>query len=343
MKKEKVRIFLLVAVLVFVYGGCKDEPAEQRKSPEQTGKEKEQLQDNVDSKIILIIDSSRFSNRDLKNYIQVNYPGTAGMQKNLRFMSRIFDSFVENEIILSSAYLEDIPVPRDEYAGYMGRLGIKDGNADKTAIMKSIRLQKYLYARVYKDIDVSAEEIRRYYNDNHGEFTKKKEVLLYQILLKDKEEALNIRSVLKNNPQDFEKLAGTHSKSSEAKNGGLLGYFEEGVLPKEMEDVVFSLKINEISPVIESPYGFHIFKVTKQKRDGRLLYIKNVEAEIKNKLLSWKLNRAYRDYLEKLKKELQIDIRYNQLYFKYQDIKGDNEDETKQKITADSRDNGSSR
>jgi parvulin-like peptidyl-prolyl isomerase len=195
---------------------------------------------------------------------------------------------------------------------------------------------------VYKDIDVSSEEIREYYNKNHDEFTKKREVLLYQIFLKDKEKAFNIWSILQKEPEKFEELATSYSESIEAKSGGLLGYFEKGILPKEMEDVVFSLKLNKISPVTESPYGFHIFKITNQKRGGRLLYIKNVEAEIKDKLLALKLSEAYRDFLEKLKDEMHIDIRYNELYFKYQALKGENKDEITQDNAADNTDNNSS-
>jgi parvulin-like peptidyl-prolyl isomerase len=140
---------------------------------------------------------------------------------------------------------------------------------------------------------------------------------LYQILVKDRETALKIRGELKNFPQKFEEMAKKHSISMEASKGGLMGYFEKGTLPKDMEDVVFSLPLNTISPVVESSYGFHIFKITQKKRE-RLLYLNKVKSEIKNNLLSNKLREAYREFLNQARERLKIKINYKELYFQYQ-------------------------
>ena len=98
-----------------------------------------------------------------------------------------------------------------------------------------------------------------------------------------------------------------------------------------MEDVVFSLNLNEISPIVESPYGFHIFKV-KRKKKGRQLYFEATKEEIKERILSEKLRRAYRDLLDAIKKEVQINILNQNLTFKYSGEKGeinnDTEDQT---------------
>lgn len=330
---KKINLVLIIIFISLLIPGCKKEETAQQKA-DRIELEKKKLQEKIDNKTILQINKNRFFNKDLKKYIRIHYFDLEEQSDNLRMLSRIFDSFVERKITLSITELQDIPVLQQEYERYLAKLNVPGEKIDPESIIDSIKLQKYLDAVVYKDIVVSKEEIREYYTKNHDEFTKKKEVLLYQIFVKDREKAINIRSILDKNPQDFEELAKTHSESHEAKNGGLMGYFEEGILPKEMEDVVFSLKINRISPVTESPYGFHIFKVTKQKRSGRLLYIKNVEDEIKDKLLSRKLRKAYQDFLTRLKSEMQINIKYKELYFKYQALKGDNKDEITQKIPA---------
>lgn len=337
--KKKYQILIILFFLVY-YAGCKDDSANNKTT--RIEQDKKQLQETTDNKVILQINENKFTNKDLKNYIRLNYPDLFELNDNLRLASRIFDSFSEQKIIQATVKSADIHVPDEEYKQYTAKLNIRNEKNDRESIIDSIKLQKYLDMNVYKDIDVSSEEIREYYNKNHDEFTKKREVLLYQIFLKDKEKAFNIWSILQKEPEKFEELATSYSESIEAKSGGLLGYFEKGILPKEMEDVVFSLKLNKISPVTESPYGFHIFKITNQKRGGRLLYIKNVEAEIKDKLLALKLSEAYRDFLEKLKDEMHIDIRYNELYFKYQALKGENKDEITQDNAADNTDNNSS-
>ena len=95
-------------------------------------------------------------------------------------------------------------------------------------------------------------------------------------MVNDREKLLKIRSELLKQPSRFEEIARSESISPEAANGGAMGFFEKGMLPQEMEEVVFSLKVNEISPIVESPYGFHLFKVT-QKRKARMQLLADVK------------------------------------------------------------------
>ncbi|MGE5801226.1 MAG: peptidylprolyl isomerase [Gemmatimonadota bacterium] len=53
------------------------------------------------------------------------------------------------------------------------------------------------------------------------------------------------------------------SDSSSAVQGGELGWFRRGVMVKEFEDMAFRLRPGEISPVVETAFGFHIIKVER--------------------------------------------------------------------------------
>lgn len=68
------------------------------------------------------------------------------------------------------------------------------------------------------------------------------------------------------NGEDFDELAKTYSDDpSSASRGGRLDWFERGRLVPEVEEVVFGMQPGEISEVIRSSFGYHVFKVTDRE------------------------------------------------------------------------------
>jgi hypothetical protein len=343
MKIKPIALILLISLLLVCFNCKKDTPREillGKKEPRDAAAEAR------GKKIVLQINKKKFTNNDFKLFLELQYPDISASKGNPsstpspQLLSRLFDSFVQHKTVLYIADQYDIPIDDTEPQEYIEKLNVTRDNIDMASVIDAIKVRKYLSVKVYEPIDVSEMEIRAYYNQHLEEFRKKPEVLLYQILLKDKETSLRVREILDNNPQKFEELAKKESISMEAEQGGRMGYFEEGTLPKDMEQVVFSLSTNTISPVVESSYGFHIFKITEKKK-GRLLYLDKVKPEIKQILMSEKLRDAYQDFLVSAARELTITIKYNDLYFDYQKIEGDTKDENKETINSDSSNNSS--
>jgi len=65
----------------------------------------------------------------------------------------------------------------------------------------------------------------------------------------------------------FEDVAKTVSECTSAKKGGDLGEFGRGKMDKAFEEVVFKLKVGDISPVFETKYGYHIVKVFAHNKE----------------------------------------------------------------------------
>jgi len=273
---------------------------------------------NSEKKVILSIGSVTLANQDLKNFIQLQYMDIFEKKNNDKLLSRLFDVFCEQQVILFKANQEKVLVDDEEVTAFLGQARLRGQvpTLDRELVRNTLKVQKFLLAGAYRDIDVSDAEIARYYEAHLGDYRKTEEIELFQIMASGREKLLQIRSELLGMPARFEEIARSESVAPEAGKGGAMGFFEKGMLPKEMEEVVFSLKVNEISPIVESPYGFHIFKVTR-KRKSRMQLLADVKDEIKSKLLSAKLTAAYVEFLQGLKTEVPMRARYENLYFTY--------------------------
>jgi parvulin-like peptidyl-prolyl isomerase len=276
----------------------------------------------IENKVILTIADASLTNRDLKNFIKLQYSDIFEKKDNDKLLSRLFDVFCEQQIILFKANRQGVQVGDEEITAYLGQIRSQrqDPAVDRSIVRNVLKVQKYLLAGAYKDIDVSDAEVATFYETHLGDFKKSEEIELFQIMAADREKLLKNRSELLKQPSRFGEIARGESISPEASAGGAMGFFEKGMLPQEMEEVVFSLQVDEISPIVESPYGFHLFKVSK-KRKARMQRLADVKDEIKSKLLSAKLTAAYGEFLAGLKSEVPLQVHYDQLYFSY--IKSD--------------------
>jgi protein-disulfide isomerase len=82
-------------------------------------------------------------------------------------------------------------------------------------------------------------------------------------ITRSKDEALakasDIHQKLVTKAAPFAKLAEEQSDDDTPNEGGLLGRFTRGELLPEIDRVVFALQPGELSPVVETPFGFHVF------------------------------------------------------------------------------------
>lgn len=80
-----------------------------------------------------------------------------------------------------------------------------------------------------------------------------------QILLPNRELAERIKGEISNG-SDFAVLAARHSIDASKKHGGDLGFVKKGELIAAIENVIFALEVGQVSDIILTPRGFHIFK-----------------------------------------------------------------------------------
>ncbi len=108
---------------------------------------------------------------------------------------------------------------------------------------------------------------------------------------------------------DFAELAAAASEDTETREyGGGLGYFAVEDLTPDVRQVVMDLRPGEVSQITQAPDGFHIFKMTEYKPKGRFT-LEETEDDIREMLRRDKLEEAYSEWIEELKKDAYIEIK----------------------------------
>ncbi|MFH0888053.1 MAG: peptidylprolyl isomerase [Planctomycetota bacterium] len=165
------------------------------------------------------------------------------------------------------------------------------------------------------DIVVSPKEMREYFETNKERFAKSERIKTRQIILKvsesravaeTKELAERIVNQLEKG-DDFDKLARQYS-DIKAENGGLWDWAERGSFIPELEKIIYSLKIGEISPAIITDKNIIIVKIEDKITSQSDFATPEIQEEIKRILVNQKIRQGAEVIKEKLLKEASIQI-----------------------------------
>ena len=104
---------------------------------------------------------------------------------------------------------------------------------------------------------------------------------------------------------DFDGLAKMYSDGPGADKGGSMGWIKRGDLLPEIEKAVFSVKLGEVTGIVQSSLGYHIFKV-EEKEAAKTMSLSEVRREVEAAAYKAKADAKIKGWLEGLKKNAYI-------------------------------------
>ncbi|HEY6127506.1 MAG TPA: peptidylprolyl isomerase [Candidatus Acidoferrum sp.] len=188
----------------------------------------------------------------------------------------------------------------------------------KNNIRNHILTQKVISQEVGSHISIGESDARKYYEEHKATFIRPEQVALREIIVstegkKDadlpelKKKAETALKRVKDG-EDFGEIAKRLSDGSTKEQGGYIGTFKRGELAKQLEDVVFAMKRNDLTDVLETKQGYLVMQVLEHYDEGEQSFEK-VKNEIMDRLYNEKLEPAAREYLKTLREQSYVVIK----------------------------------
>lgn len=246
---------------------------------------------------------------------------------------QILDRMIETELLYQESRKKEIRVefqavenqmndikkrfPNDvEYQKAIKQMNLSEAII-RVQIEKGLAINGLVKTQIAGKIKISDEETKEFYNANLDRFRQPGEVKASHILIKVDAEATelqkaearkkieDIQGKLKKG-DDFTALASEYSEGPSRSKGGDLGFFKRGQMVKPFEDAAFALEIDQVSEIVETPFGLHLIKVFDKKTAGVLAY-NEVKERLEQHLKQQKVKQEVDLYLDGLKKNAKIE------------------------------------
>jgi peptidyl-prolyl cis-trans isomerase C len=167
-----------------------------------------------------------------------------------------------------------------------------------------------LMEAVKPESKVTEADAKSFYDENPQSFEEPEQVRARHILIMFEPNSTDegkaaarekIEGLLKRakSGEDFAALATEYTEDPGSKETGGEYTFPRGRMVKPFEDVAFSLKVGEISDVVETEYGYHIIKVLEKIEAKKVSY-----DEVKASLLQYLKQNKLREFWPEYRKNL---------------------------------------
>jgi peptidyl-prolyl cis-trans isomerase C len=247
----------------------------------------------MENKVLAIVNQSEITEKDIQRSLLRFPEETQEYYKTEEGKQQFLEQMINFELIYNHALDSDM----ENDAEYIEQVQL---------IEKDILIQIGV-KNIMADVDITEEEIQKYYEDNSQMFKNAETASAKHILVDTLEQMKEIKKEITNG-MSFEEAAQKYSKCPSAEQGGSLGSFTRGRMVPEFEKAAFELQVGEISEPVKTQFGYHLIQLDEKDSEG----VKSLEESrhmiVKN-LLHQKQNEKYINSITELKDKYDVEIK----------------------------------
>ena len=250
---------------------------------------------------------------------------------------KILSQMIEDKLVYQEAVLMGIEVKDEDsekefqaFKAKMEKPEALDEMLEREGLtMKALRerLKKQAMVRQLQDreirskVIVSPAEVENFFKNNPDKFKSKERVRVKSLTIKKNEEArtkgltdekakqrIELLAQTIRIDRNFDQIVKDSSEDSHAKQEGLGEWIERGAMIESVDDVIFKTSVGQLTGVVETPIGYHIFRI-EAKEPEKIRTFDEVKEQIAEYLFQEKSNARFRDWMEEIKKAAYISIK----------------------------------
>jgi parvulin-like peptidyl-prolyl isomerase len=217
---------------------------------------------------LVCINQQCLTERDVQFQLQDTYTDSLSFAEREEFVKE----WIRSEILYQEALRQKLD--EDERVSSLLR--------QKT---KQVLVEQFIQQKLKDKIKVTEEDANKHFRENQQMYVWEDDYVgLSHIFTKGMEAATRAQLLLKEG-RKFEEVVKLISEDSRTKTqGGDLGLVRVGDLTPEIAEHADKMRKGDISPLITTPYGYEIIKVTERRRRGTPMQFEHAKEEILNDL-----------------------------------------------------------
>ena len=247
--------------------------------------------------------------------------------------NKVLDDLIDKELLYQESLKQGIDIegktvddrmddlkrrfPNEEaFRDELDRMNLSEETL-RSQIRKDLTVQQLVEKEILANVSISEEDAKSFHGGHPELFRVREKVRASHILVRSEADAdplsrderkKKLQTIKKRieKGEDFASLAREFSQCPSAEKGGDLGYFEKGRMLKPFEDAAFSMKPGEVSDIVETPFGFHLIKVTGREEARTISYDESKE-KIKQHLRGMKFTEEKSVYVRELKNKSNVE------------------------------------
>ena len=290
----------------------------------------------VVDKVVVVVNDEVVTQREfdrifepLKKSYEANFKGEELGRRLEEARKGLLEQLINAKLTVSIAKKQNIKVDQkevqekiDKVRGYYGTeeeflqdLSSKGTNLSEfeKEVRDQMLAQKLVEKEIASKIVVTPKEVQDLYEKNKDKMVAPKTVKVREIMIKKPEVAgddtarkrmKQMVSEIKKG-KDFSEVAREQSEGPFAAEGGDMGYVPEGQMLPEIDKAIFSLNKGEMSEMIETPVGYHVF-LAEDIQDPRALEFQEVSDFLREQLYRRQFEMKLVEWLEGKRKNAYI-------------------------------------